>query len=116
MTLPAGGVATFQAPNISPAYLGVGYIIGPELGALNFAGGLLAWGLFVPLLVYLLGPQIARQGRRQRLKVDDAFWAAQVVESGCSLCVPSPWAECSSGRRPRSTRCARTSPRAWAAP
>jgi uncharacterized oligopeptide transporter (OPT) family protein len=37
----AGGVSTFSAPEITPAYLGVGYIIGPELGALNFAGGLL---------------------------------------------------------------------------
>ena len=52
----AGGVSTFNAPAASAAYLGVGYIIGPELGALNFAGGLLAWGLFVPLLVYFLGP------------------------------------------------------------
>ena len=57
--LPTGGAATFQAPDISPCFLGVGYIIGPELGALNFAGGLLAWGLFVPLLVYLLGPRIS---------------------------------------------------------
>jgi putative OPT family oligopeptide transporter len=38
--------------------MGVGYIIGPELGALNFAGGLLAWGLFVPLLVFFLGPNL----------------------------------------------------------
>jgi putative OPT family oligopeptide transporter len=53
-----GGSATFQLPSISPAYLGVGYIIGPELGALNFAGGLLAWGLFVPLISFLLGPQL----------------------------------------------------------
>jgi putative OPT family oligopeptide transporter len=58
-TVPAGGATTFQAPGVSPAYLGVGYIIGPELGALNFAGGLLAWGLFVPLLVFFLGPQLA---------------------------------------------------------
>jgi putative OPT family oligopeptide transporter len=58
-TVTAGGVSTFQAPGVSPAYLGVGYIIGPELGALNFAGGLLAWGLFVPLLVFFLGPQLA---------------------------------------------------------
>jgi putative OPT family oligopeptide transporter len=57
--VPAGGATTFQAPGVSPAYLGVGYIIGPELGALNFAGGLLAWGLFVPLLVFFLGPQLA---------------------------------------------------------
>ncbi len=58
-TVAAGGVSTFQAPGVSPAYLGVGFIIGPELGALNFAGGLLAWGLFVPLLVFFLGPQLA---------------------------------------------------------
>ncbi len=51
-----GGMTTISAPAATPAYIGVGYIIGPELGALNFAGGLLAWGLFVPLLVYFLGP------------------------------------------------------------
>jgi len=54
----AGGVSVISAPAVSPAYLGVGYIIGPELGALNFAGGLLAWGLFVPLLVFFLGPHL----------------------------------------------------------
>lgn len=55
-SVAAGGVSTFTWPAVTPAYLGVGFIIGPELGALNFAGGLLAWGLFVPLLVYFLGP------------------------------------------------------------
>ena len=54
----AGGITTFNAPAVSPAYLGVGYIIGPELGALNFAGGLLAWGMMVPLLVFFLGPSL----------------------------------------------------------
>jgi putative OPT family oligopeptide transporter len=57
-TVPAGGLSTFTWPAATPAYLGVGYIIGPELGALNFAGGLLAWGLFVPLLVYFIGPEM----------------------------------------------------------
>jgi putative OPT family oligopeptide transporter len=56
--LPTGGVTTFAAPSVSPAYLGVGYIIGPELAALNFSGGVLAWGLMVPLLIFLLGPQL----------------------------------------------------------
>ncbi len=56
--IPAGGVTTFSAPDVTPAYIGVGYIIGPELGALNFAGGLLAWGLLVPLLVFFLGPDL----------------------------------------------------------
>src|SRR5689334_14516451 len=53
-----GGMTTFAAPDISPAYLGVGYIIGPRLAALNFAGGVLAWGLLVPLLIYFLGPSL----------------------------------------------------------
>jgi putative OPT family oligopeptide transporter len=57
----AGGISTFSAPEITPAYLGVGYIVGPELGALNFAGGLLAWGLFVPLLVFFVGPTMIDQ-------------------------------------------------------
>jgi len=57
-TVAGGGMSTFTAPGATPAYLGVGYIIGPELGALNFAGGLLAWGLFVPLLVYFIGPSL----------------------------------------------------------
>jgi putative OPT family oligopeptide transporter len=53
-----GGMTTFDTPAISPAYLGVGYIIGPRLAALNFAGGVVSWGLLVPLLVYFLGPGI----------------------------------------------------------
>lgn len=57
-TTITGGASTFAAPDISPAYLGVGYIIGPRLGALNFAGGVLAWGLLVPLLTYVLGPYV----------------------------------------------------------
>jgi putative OPT family oligopeptide transporter len=58
VTVTTGGMSTFNSPAISPAYLGVGYIIGPRLAALNFAGGVLAWGLLVPLLTYMLGPQI----------------------------------------------------------
>ncbi|HZT32558.1 MAG TPA: oligopeptide transporter, OPT family [Bryobacteraceae bacterium] len=56
--VPAGGISTVSAPAVSPAYLGVGYIIGPRLAALNFAGGVIAWGLMVPLMIYFLGPQL----------------------------------------------------------
>src|SRR5216683_943954 len=56
--LAAGGASTFAAPSVSPAYLGVGYIIGLRLASIQFAGGVLAWGLMVPLLIYFLGPQI----------------------------------------------------------
>jgi putative OPT family oligopeptide transporter len=78
-TVAAGGTTTFQAPGVSPAYVGVGFIIGPELGALNFAGGLLSWGLFVPLLVFFLGPSlapsfIADDGTHDWAKLADHVW------------------------------------------
>jgi putative OPT family oligopeptide transporter len=56
--LDVGGTVAVAGPGIYPAYLGVGYIIGPRLASLNFAGGVLAWGLFAPLLMYFLGPQL----------------------------------------------------------
>ncbi len=54
----AGGTSTFAAPSVSPAYLGVGYIIGLRLASIQFAGGVLAWGLMVPLLIFFLGPNL----------------------------------------------------------
>ena len=56
--LATGGASMVAAPSVSPAYLGVGYIIGLRLAALQFSGGVLAWGLMVPLLMYFLGPQL----------------------------------------------------------
>jgi putative OPT family oligopeptide transporter len=52
-TLQGGFLA--GGPSISPAYLGVGYIIGPRLSALNFSGSVMAWGLMVPMLLVVLG-------------------------------------------------------------
>lgn len=56
--LKVGATTVFSTPEVAPAYMGVGYIIGPRLAALNFAGGLLAWGLFVPLVTYFMGPHL----------------------------------------------------------
>jgi len=53
--LAKGGIL-LSNPGISPAYMGVGYIIGPQLGALNFAGGIIAWGLLVPIITFFLAP------------------------------------------------------------
>lgn len=77
-TITAGGVTTFSAPAVTPAYLGVGYIIGPELGALNFAGGLLAWGLFVPLLIFFLGPGLIDQYLANSGGNQEVAWAGIV--------------------------------------
>src|SRR4051812_10643679 len=56
--IATGATTMFPAPSVSPAYLGVGYIIGLRLASIQFAGGVLAWGLMVPVLVYFLGPQL----------------------------------------------------------
>jgi putative OPT family oligopeptide transporter len=55
---PAGGLMSLSAPEVSPAYLGVGFIIGPRLASLQFSGGVFAWCVMVPLLMFLLGPHL----------------------------------------------------------
>jgi putative OPT family oligopeptide transporter len=75
--LPAGAVTTVSAPAISPAYLGVGYIIGPRLASLNFAGGVIAWGLLVPLILFLGGPTFVAQFVPAGVTPDETFWAGQ---------------------------------------
>ena len=54
--IKANGGAMLSAPAVSPAYMGVGYIIGPSLGALNFSGGILAWGVIAPLVYFFISP------------------------------------------------------------
>ncbi|HTA42967.1 MAG TPA: oligopeptide transporter, OPT family [Bryobacteraceae bacterium] len=56
--LQTGGITVFSGPTISPAYVGVGYVIGPMLASLNFSGTVIAWGLLIPLLMYFMGPQL----------------------------------------------------------
>jgi len=74
--ISTGAVSTFSAPAVSPAYLGVGYIIGPRLAALNFAGSLLAWGLLVPLILYFLGPRL-NEFVPAGAVADNDFWGGQ---------------------------------------
>jgi putative OPT family oligopeptide transporter len=78
----AGGVSAISAPAVAPAYLGVGFIIGPELAALNFAGGLLAWGLFVPMLVFFLGPNVVHSFAAFTAGVVDPAQMANVPVTG----------------------------------
>ncbi len=56
--LNTGAISTIDVPSVSPAYMGVGYVIGVELAALQFSGGVLAWGVLVPLFMYFLGPNL----------------------------------------------------------
>jgi putative OPT family oligopeptide transporter len=48
------GAVLVRGPEMSAAFLGVGYIIGPRLAGINFSGGVLAWGLLAPALAFFL--------------------------------------------------------------
>jgi putative OPT family oligopeptide transporter len=46
-----GGIY-LSSPSASPALLGVGYIIGPRLAAVVFAGGVLGWWCLAPVMAF----------------------------------------------------------------
>ncbi len=88
-SVESSGGALLSTPGVSPAYMGVGYIIGPNLAALNFTGGLLAWGLFVPLLLYFLGPElIASLQAGGTTEVTDETWMTLAVQVWRSIVRP----------------------------
>jgi OPT family oligopeptide transporter len=43
---------------ITPEYMGVGYIIGPKIAGVLVAGGVLSWFVFIPLLASLVSPDV----------------------------------------------------------
>src|SRR5690606_19778861 len=43
---------------ITPEYLGVGYIIGPRIAGILVAGGILSWVVLIPLLSSLVDPDV----------------------------------------------------------
>jgi putative OPT family oligopeptide transporter len=69
-SLQGQGGMLLGSPAVSPAYIGVGYIIGPRLASLNFSGSILAWGLLTPMILYFMGPYI-----------DVQAWAQYLVDS-----------------------------------
>ncbi len=75
----AGGTVAVAGPGIYPAYIGVGYIIGPRLASLNFAGGVLAWGLFAPLLMFFLGPQLVEKFYGPGVAMAEVGWPDIVI-------------------------------------
>jgi OPT family oligopeptide transporter len=75
---PIGDVTHFggipwSTPSLSPALIGIGYIIGPQLAAINVAGGVIAWWILIPLLLFF-DPDLPR-----RLGTNDSGIAAYTV-------------------------------------
>ncbi len=54
-----GGIA-YNTPSASPALIGIGYIIGPRLAAINFSGGVIAWLVMIPLILFV-DPDLPRR-------------------------------------------------------
>jgi OPT family oligopeptide transporter len=75
---PIGDVTHFggipwTTPSLSPALIGIGYIIGPELASVNVAGGIIAWWILIPLLLFF-DPDLPR-----RIGTTDPAVAANTV-------------------------------------
>lgn len=56
-----GGIP-WSTPSLSPALMGIGYIIGPRLAFINVSGGILAWWVLIPLLMFFDPDLAARIG------------------------------------------------------
>jgi len=80
-----GGVQ-WSTPSLSPALIGIGYIIGPELSAINFSGGVLAWWIFIPLLLFF-DPDLPR-------RIGTADPPSPHIHCGSTSCGRSRWARC----------------------
>lgn len=53
----SGGIF-LQSPAASPAFLGVGYIIGFRLAAITFSGGVFGWLFLAPIVFFLMSGQL----------------------------------------------------------
>lgn len=69
--LPAARVSG----EITPEYMGVGYIIGPKISGILVAGGVLAWFGLIPLLATLVPPEtvVSQLVKLELLKPDDTI-------------------------------------------
>jgi putative OPT family oligopeptide transporter len=48
-----------QSPSASPAFLGVGYIIGFKLAAITFSGGVLGWLFLMPIILFVMSNDLS---------------------------------------------------------
>ncbi len=74
--------------DISPEYMGVGYVIGPRIAGVMFAGGVLSWLVLLPLLTYLGNhmtvplPPVPPSGLRLDQMTPGQMWSAYIRYTG----------------------------------
>ncbi len=70
-----------SSPSASPAFLGVGYIIGTRLASITFSGGVFGWLMLIPLLLFInsnLGNILQTNPDASWTDVGRAVWYFQV--------------------------------------
>ncbi len=79
--------ATLQV-DISPEYMGVGYVIGPRIAGVMFAGGVLSWLVLLPLLSIMGNymtvpfPPVPASGLRIDQMSPGQLWSAYIRYTG----------------------------------
>ena len=81
--------------DISPEYMGVGYVIGPRIAGVMFAGGVLSWLVLLPLLS-ILGrymtvpfPPVPASGLRIDQMSAGQLWSAYIRYTGAGAVLAS---------------------------
>ncbi|MCA1560160.1 MAG: oligopeptide transporter, OPT family [Acidobacteria bacterium] len=74
--------------DISPEYMGVGYVIGPRIAGVMFAGGVLSWMVLLPLLTIMGNymtvpfPPVPASGLRIDQMTPGQLWSAYIRYTG----------------------------------
>src|SRR6476619_6466697 len=74
--------------DISPEYMGVGYVIGPRIAGVMFAGGVLSWLVLLPLLSIMGNyltvpfPPVPASGLRIAEMSANQLWSAYIRYTG----------------------------------
>jgi putative OPT family oligopeptide transporter len=81
--------------DISPEYMGVGYVIGPRIAGVMFAGGVLSWLVLLPLLSILGNymtvpfPPVPASGLRISEMSAQQLWSAYIRYTGAGAVLAS---------------------------
>ncbi len=96
-TYAPGGAIAYVGTNLSPALLGVGYIVGLNVGILVLAGGMISWNIAIPLYAAYVLPGNAEFAQALAgVSAEDAagaIWSQQIRYLGVgAMLVGGIWA------------------------
>jgi putative OPT family oligopeptide transporter len=94
-SLTAGRSIFGFGTDLSPSLLGVGYIVGPLVGCLILAGGLISWMLGIPIYLATADPEVvaAIVGDTTGYSAAQNVWSAQIRYMGVgAMVVGGVWA------------------------